>query len=254
MKLNRVFELKRGAYTPIKSFRLQDELNPKIWSDFDIDKNVRNQLKTIAVDFYSENDIDAKIKDIILCGSLCNYNWSEKYSDFDLHIIIDFSEVDEDYDLVENLCDLAKKVWNSQHTIRIKGYDVEVAIQDSKIMFEEIEDGKMGGVYSLKNDNWIKKPEKKTFKPNERLIKEKSKSIMTLIDEIEVDSKDKDFNQLESRIKRTWKKIKDYRKSGLESESGEFSIGNLVFKLLRRNGYIDRFMKLRRELYDKQFK
>lgn len=254
MKLNRVFELKRGAYTPIKSFRLQDELNPKIWTDFEIDKNVKKQLKTIAQDFYSENDIDTKIKDIIICGSLCNYNWSEKYSDFDLHIIIDFRDVDEDYDLVENLCDLAKKVWNSQHRIRIKGYDVEVAIQDREIMLEEIEDGKMGGVYSLTNDNWIKKPEKKVFKPNERLIKEKSKSIMTLIDEIELDSKEQDFNQLESRIKRTWKKIKDYRKSGLESESGEFSIGNLVFKLLRRNGYIDRFMQLRRELYDKQFK
>jgi len=171
-----------------------------------------------------------------------------------LHIIIDFSDVDEDYDLVENLCDLAKKVWNSQHQIRIKGYDVEIAIQDSEVMFQEIKDGKMGGVFSLQKNEWVKKPEKIEFKPNERQIKEKSKNIMMSIDEIDEESKTKEFNQLESKITRVWKKIKDYRKSGLESESGEFSMGNLVFKLLRRNGYIDRFMETKRKLYDSQFK
>ncbi|NDF17433.1 MAG: hypothetical protein EB079_05650 [Verrucomicrobia bacterium] len=145
-------------------------------------------------------------------------------------------------------------MWNTLHQIKIKGYDVEIAIQDSDVMLQEIEDGKMGGVFSLKNNKWIKIPEKIEFKPNERMIKEKSKVLMMLIDEIEEDSKTKEFSQLENRIKKVWNKIKDYRKSGLESESGEFSIGNLIFKLLRRNGYIDRFMELKRKLYDSQFK
>jgi hypothetical protein len=56
------------------------------------------------------------------------------------------------------------------------------------------------------------------------------------------------------KIKKIWKKIKTYRQSGLDSESGEFSLGNLVFKLLRRNGYIGKVMALKRKLYDKQFK
>jgi hypothetical protein len=253
MKLTKFFEFKRGAFTPIKSFRLQDELNNKIWKDFEIDSDVREQLLKIGQDFYEGVEIKADVVDIVLCGSLCNYNWSPRYSDYDLHITINFKDVDEDYDLVEKLCDYAKKVWNEQHDIKIKGYEVEVCIQDNKIMHEEIEHGKMGGVYSLMNDKWIKKPDKVSFKPDEKLIKEKSKTIMMIIDDIEKDSKEKDFDELEPRIKKVWKKIKTYRQSGLDSTDGEFSIGNLVFKLLRRNGYISRIMSLKRELYDKQF-
>ena len=112
----------------------------------------------------------------------------------------------------------------------------------------------MGGVYSLLHNKWVKKPVKVDFKPNERMIKEKSKTIMMFIDDIEEESKEKEFDELEPEIKKIWKKIKTYRQSGLDSESGEFSLGNLVFKLLRRNGYIGKVMALKRKLYDKQFK
>lgn len=254
MKLTKFFEFKRGAFTPIKSFKLQDDLNSKLWDDFKLDRDVRSQLLQIGKDFYDGVEIGVEVVDIVLCGSLCNYNWSEKYSDYDLHITINFADVDEDYDLVEKLCDYAKKIWNEQHDIKIKGYEVEVCIQDDKIMHEEISHGKMGGVYSLLNDKWIKKPVKVEFKPDERMIKEKSKTIMMIVDDIEEESKTKDFEELEPKIKKVWKKIKNYRQSGLDSESGEFSLGNLVFKLLRRNGYIGRIMSLKRSLYDKQFK
>ena len=254
MKVSKFFEFKRGAFTPIKSFRIQDELPKKLWSDFELDRDVREQLLKIAEDFYEGTEIKADVVDIVLCGSLCNYNWSERYSDYDLHITINFKDVDEDYDLVEKLCDYAKKIWNEQHDIKIKGYEVEICIQDDDILYEEIADGRMGGVYSLMNDKWIKKPEKIDFKPNERMIKEKSKNIIMAIDDIEEKSKDQEFSELEPTITKVWKKIKNYRKSGLESESGEFSLGNLVFKLLRRNGYIQKIMDMKRKLYDKQFK
>ena len=32
------------------------------------------------------------------------------------------------------------------------------------------------------------------------------------------------------------------------------ALGNLVFKLLRRNGYIEKIMDMKRKLYDNQFK
>ena len=178
MKMEKFFEFRRGTFTPIKSFKIQKELNEKLWDNFELDKEVREQLLQIGQDFFNGTEIQAEVKDIVLCGSLCNYNWSEKYSDYDLHITIDFKEVDEDYDLVEKLCDYAKKVWNEQHDIKIKGYEVEVCIQDDEIMHEEIKDGKMGGVYSLLNDKWVKKPVKVDFKPDERMIKEKSKTII----------------------------------------------------------------------------
>ena len=254
MKVSKFFEFKRGAFAPIKSFRIQDDLPKKLWSDFELDNDVREQLLQIGQDFYEATEIKADVVDIILCGSLCNYNWSEKYSDYDLHITINFKDVDEDYDLVEKLCDYAKKIWTQQHDIKVKGYEVEVCIQDDNIMRGELKTGRMGGVYSLLLDKWVKKPVKVDFKPNERMIKEKSKNIIMAIDDIDEDSKSKEFDQLEPQIKKTWKKIKSYRQSGLDSESGEFSLGNLVFKLLRRNGYIQKIMDMKRKLYDKQFK
>jgi hypothetical protein len=73
------------------------------------------------------------------------------------------------------------------------------------------------------------------------------------IDDIE-ESDNIDYDDLKEKTESVWKKIKDFRKSGLESESGEFSIGNLVFKLLRRNGYISKIMEIKKDSYDKQFK
>jgi len=121
MKLTKFFEFKRGAFTPIKSFRIQNELPSKLWDNFELDGDIKKQLLQIAQDFFEGTEIKTDVVDIVLCGSLCNYNWSEKYSDYDLHITIDYKNVDEDYDLVEKLCDYAKKIWNQQHDIKIKG-------------------------------------------------------------------------------------------------------------------------------------
>lgn len=254
MKLVKYFEFNKKDLEPIKSFYLKDELNPKIWDDFKLDDEVREQLLRIAQDFYDNTDFPAEVVDIAFCGSLCNYNWSEKYSDYDLHIIINFSDIDENYELVEKACDYAKKVWNSQHDIKIKGYEVEIALQDDDDMNKAIEGGRMGGVFSLLNNKWIKRPEKTDFEPDESLIEEKAKTIMMQVDDIEDESEEDKYEAFDEKISKVWKKIKDYRQSGLESESGEFSVGNLVFKLLRRNGYIGKIMELKRKIYDNQFK
>jgi hypothetical protein len=252
MEIRKYFEFVKSDFDAIKSFYIKSELPSKVWDNFKIKKEIREQLITIGQDFFDKTEIDVEVKDIVLCGSLCNYNWSEKFSDFDLHIIIDFNDVDDNYTLVEQLCDYAKKVWNAQHNIKIKDYDVEVAIQDENDLKEALKTNRMGGVFSLINDNWIKRPEKVEFEPDEKLIKEKAKSLMMKIDDIEQD-KDDSYDDIKDKIDSAWKKIKDFRKSGLESEGGEFSVGNLVFKLLRRNGYISKIMDLKREKYDKQF-
>ncbi len=254
MKIVKYFEFHKKDLEPIKSFYLKEELNSKIWDDFNLDKDVREQLVRIAQDFYEKIELPADVVDIALCGSLCNYNWSEKYSDFDLHIIINFSDVDENYELVEKVCDYAKKVWNEQHDIKIKGYDVEIAVQDSDDLKKAIAGGRMGGVFSLLNNKWIKRPERIDFEPDEKLISEKAKTIMMSVDDVEEQSEEDKYDAFEEKISKVWKKIKDYRQSGLESESGEYSVGNLVFKLLRRNGYIGKIMELKRKTYDKQFK
>ena len=47
------------------------------------------------------------------------------------------------------------------------------------------------------------------------------------------------------------KKIKEFRQSGLET-GGEYSYENLTFKLLRRNGYIQKLLRLKTTLTDKK--
>lgn len=252
MKLQKYLEFKKNDLEAVKSFRIQDELNPKVWQKGEIDVEVKENLLQIGQDFYDSTDLEADVIDIILCGSLSNYNWSEKYSDYDLHIIINYKDIDENLILVEKLCDLSKKQWNSAHEIKVKGYDVEVAIQDENDLRAAIKGGRMGGVYSLMEDKWIKKPEKVEFEPDEKLISEKGKTIMMEVDDIEEMVDELPYEEVKERIKKVWEKIKTLRERALEEE-GEFGIGNLLFKLLRRSNYIGKIMKMKQKAYDKQF-
>ena len=54
-------------------------------------------------------DIEFFIHDIILTGSLSNYNWS-KYSDVDLHILIDYNETEYNLDLLKGFSIVKKFV------------------------------------------------------------------------------------------------------------------------------------------------
>jgi predicted nucleotidyltransferase len=63
-------------------------------------EEIREPMLKIASNFIEGLPFDVKIEDITLTGSLANYNWSS-YSDVDLHIIVDFSKIDENYDLVK---------------------------------------------------------------------------------------------------------------------------------------------------------
>lgn len=252
MRLEKFFEFRDKDLEPVKSFYIKDELNPKIWTDFKLDSKIRENLLQIGKDFFESVELNCEVKDIVFCGSLCNYNWSEKYSDYDLHIIIDYKDVDENIELVEKLCDYAKKQWNMQHDITLKGYEVEVAIQDQNALKEAISTGRMGGAFSLMKNKWIKRPEKVEFVPDEETIKKKATAIMDVIDEIESEVDEDKYAAFKEKINSIWKKIKKARQSGLE-EGGEYSTGNLVFKLLRRNGYISKVMDLKKYAYAKQF-
>ena len=68
--LRKFYEFKESDLEPIKSFYLKDDLNPKLWDDFDLDKETREQLLQIAQDFFESTDIETDVVDIALCGSL----------------------------------------------------------------------------------------------------------------------------------------------------------------------------------------
>jgi len=237
----------QAQFEPIKSFYLQDDLNRKIWNDKDkLDYKLKEGLMKISKDYLDFLDIEVELDDVILTGSLANYNWS-KYSDFDVHLVFDFSEVDDNTDLVKKYLDAAEKVWKFQHDLNIDGYSVELYCQDSKAQHTST------GIYSIMKDDWIKKPKKEDFTPDEELIKIKARKVMDSIKDLEQDLNSKvDSDEILRKLKKTWKRIKDARQAGLEKE-GEYSIENLIFKLLRRNGFIERLLNVKKKAYDKQF-
>ena len=237
----------QAQFEPIKSFYLQDDLNRKIWGEEDkLDSKLKEGLMKISKDYLEFLDIEVELDDVILTGSLANYNWS-KYSDFDVHLVFNFSEVDDNTDLVKKYLNSAEKVWKFQHDLNIDGYPVELYCQDSKAQHTST------GIYSIMKDDWIKKPKKEDFTPDEELIKIKARKVMDSIKDLEQDlNSDVDSDEILRKLKKTWKRIKDARQAGLEKE-GEYSIENLIFKLLRRNGYIERLLNVKKKAYDKQF-
>lgn len=237
----------RGKFTPIKSFGLKKKLNEKFWSkDMSLDREVRGNLIQISTDLVDGLDMKIEIEDIIFTGSLANYNWS-KYSDIDLHILVDYLEINKDYDLVQKYLESVKKIWNTNHDIIIKGYPVEVYFQDVS------EEHSSSGQFSVLKDKWLVKPQLGSFKPDEQLIKKKSIGYIKEIDELEMDIESGDtWDDIEDRFVKLWKKIKQSRKKSLEKD-GEFSIENLIFKLLRRNGYIEKLINLKTKAYDDQY-
>jgi hypothetical protein len=94
---------KSDRYVDLTGFKMQDDLNPKIW-----DKNqklrpeIRKNLLKIADDYIESLEIEnLDIDDVTFTGSLANYNWSQ-YSDVDLHILIDYKEIPVDETLVQD--------------------------------------------------------------------------------------------------------------------------------------------------------
>jgi len=227
----------------INSFSLQDTLNPKVWENPKEPKKskmvpkVRAALEKIAEKFIEYLGDDVFVEDVVLMGSLANYNWSE-YSDFDLHIMIDFQQYEKDAELFKELFDLKKKDFNSKHDIKIFGYDVELYAQGSD------EPNASTAVYSIMNDEWLKVPKKEDLKIDLDYLKTKIKCWTEKIEDAIENQDLKKLNQLKE-------KIKNYRKSGLEKE-GEFSYENLVFKFLRRSGHIEKLFETINNVEDRE--
>ena len=126
------------------------------------------------------------------------------------------------------------------------GYDVECFVQDeTEVTFSS-------GVYSILYDMWVNEPTKNEMKNvDTELIKEKAKQWMRIIDGVVDNIKDETPEEIKSIVKKYKEKLKKFRNCGLEKD-GEMSLENLVFKLLRRNGYIGKLYNLPTELIDKK--
>jgi hypothetical protein len=74
---------------------------------------------------------------------------------------------------------------------------------------------------------------------------------MRLIDTLIKNLQGESIDEINSGVKVVKDKLKKYRKSGLD-KSGEFGLENLVFKVLRRNGYIEKLYNVPIKMIDKK--
>lgn len=240
----------------LSSFNIKKNLNPKFWKDGVLDSRIRMKLLDIADDFIEFLGIDwAKPEDITMTGSLANFNWDENYSDIDLHIIMDYSDVDERTDFVSNYFYSQKKLWNEEHSdITIMGFPVEVFVQDVNERHDS------SGVYSLEKNKWLIEPEREKLassKVNKAFIKDKVSEYMNKIDKLEYllnKSKDDEYRlrRVMEKSDNLFDKIKGERKIGFERSGGkEINNYNIVFKALKRNGYLEKLYNLKCASYNK---
>jgi hypothetical protein len=205
---------------------------------------VRERLLNIAYEFIDSLGVDVVVSDVVMTGSLANYNWSQ-YSDIDLHIMADFNQFSEkELPLYEELFNLKKTLFNDKHNLTIFGYDVELYVQD------ESESHFSSGEYSVLHNEWETKPKKDNTEVDIELIQSKSEKWMKLIDDVLENAKDEPLDIAVEMIDKYKDKIKKYRTAGLE-KGGEMSDENLVFKVLRRNGYIQKLFDFKNDFIDK---
>lgn len=230
----------------IQSFFSKDELNSKIWDENQkLRKEVREKLLQTANEFIDFIGVPLLIEDVIFTGSLANYNWSE-YSDIDLHVVCDFIQFsDTELSLYEELFKVKKTIFNTNHDIKIFGYEVELYVQNvSEAHFSS-------GVYSVLYDEWDVKPEKEDSNIDTKILKSKINHWKSQIDTVVDNATEKDIDEAREYIKKFKEKLKKYRSSGLKKE-GEYSYENLVFKYLRRSDYLEKLFNLENNLLDKE--
>ena len=246
------FILLEAEEIQVQSLKVKTELSLKIWDrddNYKMHPEIRRKLLEASDYFvaYCELEkfgLNPPVRDVILTGSLANYNWSI-YSDLDVHVVMDMSGMDDvTRKVLAAYLELRKKQFSEQHDIRIASYEVEMYVQDGMAGLVAL------GVYSIRRDEWVRFPEKYEKSIDWEMVKRKSSAYMEIMDDAQ---KALSFGSVKSkaalleRLNSVWKKIKAERRAGLE-ESGEFAVENLIFKVLRRNGYIQKLLDLRSKL------
>jgi hypothetical protein len=211
-------------------------LNPKLWEGMRLKSSVRGALLRIAEDFLDYVDVPVKVLDIIIAGGNANYTYTS-HSDLDLHIIADFDSVSCDREAAE-LFDTKRLLYKRDFNIDIHGIPVELYIEDHR-------EPAVSASFSLLKEQWINEPNP--------------------------DIPDYDLDKLEHMIE-VWRKIlahatqtgdlqtcrkavkllRTYRKKGLDTEQGEFSIPNLVYKSLRNDQTLEGITILINRLHDQE--
>lgn len=218
------------------SFRVHEQLNPTFWNNEKLKPEVRAHLLKVAKAWADFVDVKkSKIVDILLLGGNAGYNYT-KYSDLDLHLVVNNGSCP---DVLSDYYQAKKQLWTLTHEVKVYGHDVEPYVEEPGKTRR-----KSQGVFSLKSNKWLIKPEQFTGDLDEDLLSTKVRDMMSKID------RTIRYANNEKALESLLKKLRDMRNSALD-KGGEFAFENLVFKELRNKGYIDKLADHILKLQDK---
>ena len=207
---------------PVAAFTVNDTLNPILWDNYVLRKDIRYKLLSIAKHFADTLKVkNLKLKDITISGSNVSFGYSE-YSDIDLHLVVDMPNDEE----VADYYNAKKNEFNNKYNVKLKSIPVEVYVQSSS------QSHYSAGIFSVLDNKWIKKPSKQIPIATSHEIRSKARNYSSKI------NKALHSNEL-SIAKETMDDIRRLRQAGLET-NGENAVENLAFKLLRSRGRIDK--------------
>ena len=217
----------------LKEYHTHSTLNPKIWIDGKLRPGLQSGFMKIAEKFHDFLDIpNVGMLDVILIGSNANYNWT-KYSDIDLHVVINYMEVGDNLHMIKNYLHTKKALWNHNYPLKYKGINIELYAQDiNENLHSSV------GIYSVAHDKWVQKPKADLVYIDDAAIRQKADPFI-----YEIENLKEDHPHVEKRIREILMRLRRLRQTGLEAE-GEYSVENLAFKYIRNKGLIDRLKEL----------
>jgi hypothetical protein len=216
--------------------KFNDTLHPKFFDENNKFKEEPRKLLINIVNYFLKN-IEEKIiiDSVTITGSIVNYNYN-KYSDIDLHFIIDKNDYNkDDFESVMDIFNTKAKLWNYEHeNIKMFNHNIEIYMQEKSEVHTST------GVYDILLNDWIKKPEKQYKDIDMAYIKSK---LNKLVDKINYVISQNNPEKIEKFVD----DIKLYRKAGLESQ-GEYAYENLLYKMLKHTGYMSKLYDYERKL------
>jgi len=144
------------------------------------------------------------VLDITFTGSNAAFNYTD-FSDIDIHIITRYDDVGATAD---NLFSTKKALWSNTHDIKIKGYAVELYVEDEKNPVTAL------GVWSLRRNKWVNMPSYRTPDVDDSVIRAKVEELEFEINDY-LKSDDVDSGEITKLID----KLKTMRKAGLAKGS-----------------------------------
>jgi hypothetical protein len=218
--------------TLVDDVQARNTLHPDLWQEGKLDPLVRERLLKMAELFLLDTGFgNLDVKEIVFAGSMAGYLYHSQ-SDIDVHVSVDGSPITADLKLLFQLFNARSDDWNGDYELRVRDHEVELFILDYRS--PEGSDG----VYSLREDRWIKEPKPPTNNVGRDVVLADVTRYAGEFESLRARFKanPQNFDCREFKLYR--RTLKDYRAKQGFQKSGEHSVGNLAYKALRNGGYL----------------